>query len=202
MAFVPGANCVQVELKGSYNTQFYENTLYFQCTSAVNATNVGDLMDFLENDFLPDWLIGLSDELFIDEIYVTDMKTVSSPTYSRTLIPALEGTETGSPGLPGSVAACISFRTANRGRSARGRNYVSGLTENNVTGNAIDVGQLNFLVAAYELLLGGGSFPAAWTWVVFSRYLLGSPRVAALIQDITDVLSTDITADSQRGRLR
>jgi len=202
MAFVPAANTLQVELRGTYFGQDYENVLYFKNGSTIDTAEVETLFDFLETDFIPFMLIGISDSLAIDEIYATDLTTSSSPTYSRILIPALEGSETGAAGLPGSVAACISFRTANRGRSSRGRNYVGGITENNVTGNEIDAGQLSLLVAAFELLLSGGDIPASWVWSVVSRYLAGSPRVSALVQEVINVLSTDITADSQRGRLR
>jgi len=202
MAFVPASNTLQVEIRGTYFGQDYENVLYFKNGSTIDSAEVEALFDFLEDDFMADWLVGLSDQLQIDEFYATDLTSSTSPTYSRVFSPALEGTETGAAGQPGSVAACISFRTANRGRGSRGRNYVGGITENNVTGNQIDVGQLNLLVASYELLLGGGDIPASWVWSVVSRFLLGSPRVSALVQEILDVLSTDLTVDSQRGRLR
>jgi len=202
MVFVPASNTLQVEIRGTYFGQDYENVLYFKNGSTIDLAEVEALFDYLETDFLPDWLIGLSDSLLIDELYATDLTTSTSPTYSRSFVPALEGTESGAAGMPGSVACCISFRTANRGRGARGRNYVGGITENNVTGNGIDVGQINLLVAAYELLLGGGGIPASWVWSIVSRYLLSSPRVSAFVQEVVDVLSTDLTADSQRGRLR
>jgi len=202
MAFVPASNVLQVEIRGEYFGQEIENTLYFQCSSAINGTNVAAIFDFIEDEFLPDWLTGMASTVAIDELYGTDLTSASSPTYTRTFSPALNGTESGAAGQPGSIATCISFRTQNRGRSARGRNYVAGVTENNVSGNNLDLGWINGLVAAYELLLGGGSFPVAWQWVVLSRFLLGAPRIAGLVQEIVDVLSTDVTADSQRGRLR
>ena len=202
MAFVPASNTLQVEIRGTYFGQDYENVLYFKNGSTIDSAEVETLFDFLEDDFLPFMMIGLSDQLQIDELYGTDLTTSSSPTYSRIFIPAIEGTESGAAGQPGSVAACISFRSANRGRGSRGRNYVSGITENNVSGNTLDAGQISLLVAAYELLLGGGDIPASWVWSIVSRFLLGSPRVSALVQEVLDVLSTDITVDSQRGRLR
>jgi len=104
--------------------------------------------------------------------------------------------------LPGSVAACISFRTGGRGRSTRGRNYVPGLSEDVVNGNDLDLTTLNNMVAAYELFMGGGTFPIAWTWGVLSRFFNLSPRVTGLFQPIIDVLSTTLTVESQRGRLK
>lgn len=202
MAFVPATNVLQVEMRGTYFGQEIENTLYFECSSAIAEADVEALFDFLEDDFIPAYLLDLSVSLAIDELYGTDLTSASSPTYSRTFSPALTGGESGAAGMPGNVNAAISFRTANRGRSARGRNYVPGATENNVSGNVLNLTLINDLVAAYELLLGGGDIPVAWVWSVLSRFLNGAPRSSGLAQPILDVLSTDPTVDSQRGRLR
>lgn len=202
MAFVPASNTLQVEVRGTYFGQEVENVLYFQNTGAIDAVDVEALFDFLEDTWLPDYLVGRSDSYLVDELYGTDLTTSSSPTYSRVFSPALAGDESGAAGLPGNVATAISFRTAGRGRASRGRNYISGVTENNVTGNSLDLGWINDLVALYELLLGGGAFPSGWDWVVVSRFLAGAARAVALVQPILDVLSTDPTVDSQRGRLR
>lgn len=201
MAFVPATNVLMVEVRGTLNGQQVETTQYHEHTGAIVTADVDDLFDWYETEFLPDYLAELGIEYKITELYGTDLTSNTSPTYSRVFSPQLEGANAAA-AMPGNVAACISFRTVGRGRSARGRNYVPGLLESDVTGNGMDVGLVNALVAAYELMLGGGTYPAAWVWVIVSRYLLGSPRVSALVSDVIDVLSTDLTVESQRGRLR
>lgn len=200
MAFVPASNVLQVEVRGTYNGEEVECVQYHQHTGAITAPEVDDLFDFYESDFLPAWLNELNVGLSIDELYATDLTSSSSPTYSRAISPPVVGVNS-SPALPGNIAACISFRSVGRGRSSRGRNYVPGLGESEATGNLLDLSTVNALVAAYELFLGGGSYPVAWTWAIVSRFFAGSPRVAALVQTVVDVLSTSITVDSQRGRL-
>lgn len=201
MAFVPATNVLQVEIRGSLNGIPVECIQYHEHTGAIVLADADDLFDWYEAEFLPDYLAPLGIEYKVNELYGTDLTSNTSPTYSRVFSPQLEGGEA-SAALPGNVAACISFRTIGRGRSARGRNYVPGILESDVSGNGMDVGLVNALVAAFELMLGGGTYPANWAWVIVSRYLLGSPRVAALVSDVIDVLSTNLTVESQRGRLK
>ena len=200
MVFVPASNVLQVEVRGSLNGVPVECVQYHQFGSAITTPDVDDLFDWYDTVFLPDYLDPLGIEYKVGELYGTDLTTSSSPTYSLVFSPQREGAVAAA-ALPGNVASCISFRTAGRGRSSRGRNYVPGLPEGSVTGNGMDLTMVNALVAAYELMLGGGTYPAGWEWVVLSRFLLGIPRVAALAQTITDVLSTNLTVESQRGRL-
>lgn len=201
MVFVPASNVLQVEIRGTLNGIPVECIQYHEHTGSIVMADVDDLFDWYEAEFLPDYLAPLGIEYKVTELYGTDLTSNTSPTYSRVFSPQLEGGEA-SAALPGNVAACISFRTVGRGRSARGRNYVPGILESDVTGNGMDVGLVNALVAAFELMLGGGTYPANWVWVIVSRYLAGSPRVAALVSDVIDVLSTNLTVESQRGRLK
>lgn len=201
MVFVPASNVLQIEVRGTLNGIPVECVQYHHNAGSMVLADVDDLFDWYEAEFLPDYLAVLGIEYKVTELYGTDLTTVSAPTYSRVFSPQLEGAVSAA-AMPGNVAACISFRTIGRGRSARGRNYVPGLPEASVTGNGMDLSMVNALVAAYELMLGGGSYPVAWTWAVVSRFLAGSPRVTALVQDILDVLSTNLTVESQRGRLK
>jgi len=201
MPFVPASNVLQVEVRGTLNGIPVEITQYHSFSGSMVLSDVEDLFDWYETVWLPAYLDPLSIEYKVTELYGTDLTTVSAPTYSRVFSPQLEG-GVAAAGLPGNVAACISFRTIGRGRSARGRNYVPGILESDVTGNAMDVGLVNALVAAFELLLGGGTYPAGWEWIVLSRFLAGVARSSGLEQTILDVLSTSLTVESQRGRLK
>jgi len=201
MVYVPAQNTLQVELRGLLGGQDVETVQYFQRLDTIETAEVEALFDWYEAVFIPSLQPSISSDFSWDEIYATDLTTQTSPTYTRVISPAVVGTlpQTAD---PGSVACCISFRTNNRGRGARGRNYVAGIGSLETTANFISLTRINTLVATYELLLGGGTFPAGWNWVIVSRFLNLLPRIVALIQEIIDVLSTDITVDSQRGRLR
>lgn len=202
MVFVSGGNVAMVEARATYHGREVENTLYFRHDGPMDATSVQDLVDSITIG----WLLSLRavtvPEYSMDEWYVTDLTSGTAPTYSITESPPLLGLDTSNPGMPGSIAMCVSFRTAGRGKSARGRNYVMGMTENNVTANALSTPYINAVIAAYEELLPGGGVDPDWTWGVFSRYTNNAPRMTGLFQPITSVISTDPTVDSQRGRLR
>ena len=202
MTYVPGTNVLQLEIRGTYLGEEIENVLYFTNSAGINTTAVDALYDYLETNLTPPVLLNLSNSLTIDEYYGTDLTTQSSPTYSRSFSPPYSGQVTGSQAMPGNVAATISFRTQGRGRSARGRNYVVGLPENTVTGNAVSLTLINATVLAYESMLALPTLVAPWQWVVFSRYSNNLPRTVGLAQPVTDVLATSLIVGSQRGRLR
>lgn len=200
MAYIPASNVLKLEVRGTLNGEEVENVLYFQHSGAITTGDVEDLFDFFEDTWIPEAQPERGTLMLWDELYATDLTTETSPTWGRSFSPAIAGTG-GSPTLPGNNALCISFRSGNRGRSGRGRNYVPGMQESQATGNLWGTSNVNAAVALYELLLGGGDFPAAWIWVVLSLFNGGAPRVSGLAQTVLDVLSTSLTVDSQRKRL-
>jgi hypothetical protein len=103
--------------------------------------------------------------------------------------------------VPNNVALCLSFRSSGRGRSSRGRNYISGFPEGYVSGNDIDTTLADALVVAYEELKDAATFTDDWTWIVYSRFQNGNARPEALIAPVDAVVLTDYTVDSQRRRL-
>jgi hypothetical protein len=101
----------------------------------------------------------------------------------------------------------VSFRTESRGRSFRGRNYIVGLTEDQVTGNDFASGITGLFQAVYELLLDFGQ-DIAWAWVVASRFSGVDPvthdpipRTTGIATVVTAVTVVDNFVDSQRRRL-
>lgn len=201
MVYVPALNTLQLELRGTQSGQAVENVLYFNRASAMSESDVEDLFDFFEDTWIPDMVSELADNFGYTELYGTDLTTSTSPTYSRVFAAPIVGA-IGSAVMPGSVATCLSFRTNARGRGARGRNYIAGVTEGDVTGNNLNATRVNNQIAVYETLMGTGVTSLGWNWVQISRILDGVARVAALIRNIIDIVSTDLVVDSQRGRLR
>jgi hypothetical protein len=201
MVFVPAENVLQVELRGSRGGKAVENVLYFARGDTIEDAEVTALFDWLEDVYIVQAVANQGNSFTWTEIYGTDLTTSISPTYSRSGAPIDTG-ESASPPLPNSDTLCVSFRSDNRGRSSRGRNYFPGMVESQVTGDNVELAVINAIVEDYELLLGGGTFPSGWDWVIISRFFEGVARLAALIQEIIDVLSTDIIVDTQRKRLR
>lgn len=200
MPFIPVADTVLAEIRQELFGQRIENTLYFRM---VGGSGIAESTG-LANDLIVWWTTLLSQFLSLDltlrEVTITDLSTATG--YSVT-VGAPTPNPTGDiavPALPGSVAACVSFRTTNRGRSFRGRNYVAGLPENAVEGNTLSPTTRNGIVNSYGGIASTVvSFP--WEWVVVSRYSNGAPRVAGTATLVSAVVMTDDFVDSQRRRL-
>jgi hypothetical protein len=201
MVFVPATDVVQANLRFTLLDQQLENTLYFEFDNG--GVQPAD-MQTLGTDLILWWGTHVApavvDDVFMREVYLTDLSSQTAPTV--TVVPGtnVTGGGTAAP-LPNNVALCVSFRTEGRGRSARGRNYISGHGENAVSGNTFTSTISNSIRDAYEELLDATTYTGSWTWVVLSRFEDGQPRLAGLVQPVTAVVLTDTTVDSQRRRL-
>lgn len=206
MPFVPVLNTVLVEIRMLLDSQRVENTLYFSSGSPPSSP----AMATLGNNIIAWWLENIapitSTGVVVREVVVTDLTSDIGP--QVTVVPAtplagLVADET----LPNNVSIAVSFRTEQRGRSFRGRNYFVGLTDGFVNGNNVLSTFVDDLVAAYDLL-NTTPFAPTWTWSVVSRFSgvdpvtdQPIPRATGVITPITTVLVTDFTVDTQRRRL-
>lgn len=199
MPFVPVLNVVQVNLRGTYFGEQVENTLYFETAPAVTPSFVANVALSAENWWVGDVVPLLSSSYVWREAYAVDLTTATGPTATSALSAGTAGGAV-QPGMPGNVALCISFRTDQRGRSFRGRNYLCGLTEDNVVGNQITPGSIPPFVNAYLPLLEAGEMLPG-VWVVVSRFSGGLRRTVGVSTPVTSVLVVDNNVDSMRRRL-
>lgn len=200
MPFVPVPATVMAEIRMTLFGQKIENTLYFQFLDAPSVL----AMEGLGSDLLDWWTtlydLCVTEDVILREVFLTSLDSAISPT--ATVTP--EGTVTGAiseNANPGNVAACVSFRTANRGRSYRGRNYVSGLARTDVAGNTIGAGLAGRLLDAYDFLNVTYNSLVSGRWSVVSRFTAGVAREEGVVTPITSVVLTDLNLDSMRRRL-
>lgn len=205
MPFVPVPNTLLCELRMTTDLQKVENTLWFEVGGPPSASDMNDLGDALitwwNSFYAPLTWTGVQ----LREVVVTDMSSATAGQVTRIPAGAALGDVSDDP-LPTSISLTVSFRTANRGRSFRGRNYIVGMTE----GQTIGANQVNGTVvadwiAAYEALIGVGSIISA-TWVVVSRFsgIDGDgdpiPRVTGVTTPVETVVIVDDNVDHQRRR--
>ena len=206
MAFVPVPNTVLVEVRMLLDAQKIENTLYFEKPGGWSA---GDLVT-LGNSFLTWWAafyaVGVSSAVTLNEIFIRELSTASSIVQTTPAPTPHPAGDRSAASLPNNVAVTVSFRTGLSGRFARGRNYVSGLSEDAVVLNTVDSAVLADIQAGYEALQDVASDNTA-TWVVVSRFSgvdgdgVPIPRVEGVTTPITAVIIVDSIIDSQRRRL-
>lgn len=198
MAFITVPNCAEVEIRQALDGQLIENTMYFQHPTPPTAAELKTLGDTMLNWFGSNILPNLSHHLTLREAYVTDLTEQDGPTATSTGFTPAAGGNAGE-SMPNAVALCVSFRTAARGRTGRGRNYISGLPDNLVLQNTIDTNFADTIVGHYNDLQDGLS-AVGWTWVVVSRFFNGQPRAQGIARPVTAAIVTDLTVDSQRRR--
>ena len=200
MAFIPAPNVLQARMRYNWGAQLIENTLYFVGSAGVTVALANSLGAALVTWWNTNFKPITSNLMALDQVYISDLTANNSFTVAySTGLPLVGANATEA--LPFNVAYCVSFRTANRGRSGRGRNYVAGLTEAQQAASVIAAGTRTTIVTAYQGLVGAGTFVAGLQFCVVSRFTNNAPRVTALIQPITNVTTIDDILDSQRRRL-
>lgn len=202
MPFIPAERVAEVEIRFSLDGQHCENTLYFERSATIDSDGLQALATAIETWWAAEIAPSLSANVHLVAVVATDLTSDSGPQYELTPSSPVSGGNS-SPQLPNNVAWCIKFLTGFRGRSFRGRNYISGLTTGHRdTNNTITVDVANTFKTSYEsLLMGGGLLPEDWLWVVLSRYHANAPRVAGVWETVISVSYTDLILDSQRKRL-
>lgn len=197
MAFQPVAQTVQATINGRVDGQLTINDVYFQNSGAVTPTNMNTLAVALGNWVEAELAPLLSEDWTSERVRVIDLQTITGPVVERQVVAA--GGVTGE-AAPNNVAACVSLRTDQRGRSARGRNFVPGIPNSVITLNTLSNTFINDLVTAYTTLTGAGVFSAGWQMVIVSRVSDGQPRVEGLPIPVTSVTMVGTSVRSMRSR--
>jgi len=205
MAYVPVANVAEVEMRMRLAGQSIENTLYFQFASGPSSAELtalgGDMRDWWIASYAP----LVSSLVQLVEVNCTDLTTATGPQVGIAVTDEF-GTG-GSNALSNNVALCVSFRTTMRGRSFRGRNYISGIDRTQlVDSNTFETSYATSVHDAYNAINSALSVSA--DWVIVSRFSgMGGtprrpiPRAAGLATLVTSVVIVDRTVDSMRRRL-
>jgi hypothetical protein len=197
MAFIPASNVLQVNFIQAMGNVQVQNVQYWRHGGAIDQAAADALGAALVAWWDVEFSATLTTELQLNALRMQDLTTDVAPVYEYTTGLPVTG-QHAVPALPPFVAFCISLRTANRGRSGRGRQYVAGLREDQASGNTYAQGAAQALVDAYMELVNFP--PTGWEWGVLSRQNNGVPRTQGLFQPITAVIYTDLTLDTQRGR--
>lgn len=199
LPYIPVPNTLQANVRFTCAGQQIENTFNFDYESLGFGAGAIAAAGVLSTTWWPPVRGALSNQLVMTEIYIVDLssesgevRTVSPPTPSngsRTAVAA-----------PLNVTLCVSFRTAQRGRSYRGRSYVCGLAIDAIDGQNIASAISGGVLAAYQALVAAAG-TASVPMVVVSRQHNGDRRTTGVATPIVSALLHDTVVDSQRRRL-
>lgn len=198
MSFIPAPNVFQIHQRALLWSQAIENVHYVRPTGAADPVDVAQAAhEAWKEHMLPQLTVNYE----LRETYVVDLTTDTAPTGTASTTPYPVG-GVAEQAAPGSTCLAFSFRTEGRGRSSRGRNYISGFSENSITGNNINSNVQGWLTTALRNYFSDlATGPLALEHVIVSRVENGLPRLQALVQPVTSIILVDGRIDSQRRRL-
>lgn len=201
MAFQPVPNVAEVRVRTVVDNQNLLNILHFAHeTGPITGTNLAELLGIVDAWYSSAILPWLSADLTYRGVDGYDISIPNGVYWGDSTSAGPGGS--GGESMPGNVAFVVKFYTAERGRSGRGRNYIPGIPEPNVTINTLDITTANNLADGYGGLVAGGTYdPSPWLWVVVSRVSGGVRRAEGVFVPIIGVEYVDLTVDSQRRRL-
>lgn len=205
MAFIPGPKVAMVTVNATIDEQELQNTLYFRLNAPAPSwpqVSLELLVKEVRDYWASAWQPTASDRITFRGVEASDLTSADGITAAIDWgLPATGGQSLAL--LPNNCSLAVSFRTARRGRSYRGRNYIVGIPENQVVSNEVDGAWAEAARAFYEgILTQDWTAPGdLCTWGVFSRYANGDPRPVGVFEPITSVTLTNLVIDSQRNRL-
>jgi hypothetical protein len=198
MPFQAVPNVAQIRVEGVVDSQLTINDLYFEISGGgITAVNLEAITDAVFAWHSGEVTPNLSQDWSLVRCVGIDLTAADgAEVITSGVTPGGADVEA----APNNVAACISFRTANRGRSFRGRNYIPGIPNDQVTLNTLETEYLATLQAAYALLIGAGTFVAGWQFVVVSRFAAGVQRAEGIATPVLTVQFTTPYVRSMRSR--
>ena len=199
MGFIPVTNVASVEMIFVILNQRVENV--YHCianTTPITYSGLATLCGAFKDWYNTTGKALSVDNLVLEKIVAKDLTSQSGPAIEYTTGLPQAGTHVAT-AYPTNVTVAVSFGTALRGRSYRGRIYQNGLSNDRVVANKITSSYQEDLIAGYAALKSAVN-TAGWDLAVVSRYHNKAARTSGVATPITSV-SVDINLDSQRRRL-
>lgn len=203
MQFIPIPKVAQVSIRGTIEQSQIQNSLYFLYQPGAITLDLLELLAIAIEDW---WTLQAKPVLQIEysyrEVYAVDLTSQTGPAATSSASAGWVGTRAAGGACPPNVTIAVSFRTGQRGRSYRGRNFWPTIGKSDVVGSQLSQPVIDLIESVYDDILPfGGALPAGWLWVVASRFSNKQPRVQGVALEVQDVLIVDRTVDSQRRRL-
>lgn len=189
---------MRATILGTVDGQDAFNTLWFLGAAPADVSALetlgDDLIVWVSTQFLP----HLSNGYSVTAVNCVAQDSDTAPSVTRNGgLPATGAIN--SPTQAPQVAGVITFRTINRGRSGRGRNYIPGIPESALSSpGSMGSTFRNAMIAAYGQINPIVSI-AGFTHVVVSHFHNKAPRIAGVAQTVL-TYTMDAPLDTQRRR--
>jgi hypothetical protein len=200
MPFVPAPNIIELEIQYTLEGQQIENRVMVDNLAAVTPADLEEVAILGWNWCEGSLLVHLSSDLNLRQTVTTDLTAIDGGQFFY----APDTTTIGGvapPTLPNECAFCVSLHSASRGRSARGRMYLPGITVSSMSDNNI-VGPATIGVWIDDVQLLINTIAASGRQLVIVSYISGGvPRPGGPVYyPVLSAVATDNVIDSQRRR--
>lgn len=198
MPFVPVPNTIQLEVRGTLLSEDVENTFYYLAPSAPDQALL-DAVAEAARDYVETEIAMFSTGFLFREVYARDL---SSGTFLSALAPAT-GVFTGAftDPAPNNATFALKRTSGFSGRSARGRIFWMGISENMTNGDNFMQSTVADDMVDWLLNLDLAVAAEGVTPVIVSRFNGGAPRTTGVTFPIADWSYSDLRLDTMRGRL-
>jgi len=199
MAFQRVPNTVQVDALFRLFGQVVENVFYIESPTGVDAATIVDCATLVNDWILRNYLAIMTTDVAYIGCEAKNLDIEGGGTAFVTPNDPAIGLIASST-LPGGSSLCISLKTAQSGRSHRGRKYMFGMPESSQTGNQMASGYVSSAQTTFQQLISDIEAASKFL-VVVSRFLEGVLRLEAIVTRVTTAVAVDLNIDSQRRRL-
>lgn len=198
MDFQEVPNGVRVVLEATQNTVPNVNVYHVKCAGAPTDANLTDIAEVFRDWWVANIQPNLHVSYILNTITATDISVEDGHQVQIVLTTGNAGGVSTAP-LAANAAVVLSWRTANIGRSFRGRTYIGGLPEVALS-DAQHIGSAAATAyTAFGTSLIDALETAGFILSVLSRVANGVVRVAGLLTQIIGIV-VDTKIDSQRRR--
>lgn len=201
MPFQPAPDIAEVEVRMTLQGVPVENVIHFISLSGFPWDI--SLIQQLAQDVLNQWSINIlpvqCTALSLNSVLAKDLSSEFAPTFEAFPLVPVTGVLTG-PALSNQNAIVLTKRSGLTGRSARGRLYHCGFTEDQVGGNFILDAYADSVNEAYQTFVQDMADQDA-QMVILSRYTGGVERPAGIAFNMVSIGLRNNRIDSQRRRM-
>lgn len=205
-------NGMSVKFNYTYAGQRISNVMHGTITTGpVNPTIAETIMqNLLSSAGFTTWMTHIHPSCIFTGVWCKDLRSPYQPTLTNSTLTSHPGTSTGTE-MSSNAALVMTLHTAQSGKGFFGRQYLAGITQDNLAdarhwATTLNAPAMGYINAIFSAMLAGGV-----TWGVGQRALQanttpGAPpnlavaRAASIIPG-TNASLTDFRVDSQRRRL-
>ncbi len=199
MAFQPTPGTARLAVVYSRGGVLMVNVLHFFRDGSWGAQELGLLLDAVSGVWGTEVMPNLSNTVRVEQYEARGLRSQIDDYAILIPDPPHVGARPGDL-TPGNVAFCITHATGLAGRSARGRTFFGGFSEDDISGDSISLQRAQALRSAL-FSMRSAALGVGWVPVVVKRYENKSLLPQAEVIPVTGYRFADTTLDSQRRRL-